>query len=1315
MHLRLASYPGCVLHSCDPGDPGNATKTVGGTGYPGCVDELWVKRRSGSYSGRGFHYQDAVATELAVRAWCGELALARLIPEGLEDVSLELDAHALHLQAKSRRSHRGNFSDSELAGAWRHLAECVLADPDARVGLVLERPLGGADTGLEQTLADVAHERLKRAVATAVAEIVAPDEFLARAHVLVMPAAPATAVALLAERLGVPPASCLAHYEILRGRVAQLADENGKRSADHPAALTAADIARVIDEISESVDPSLLDEAVHTGAVELVDFTTPLDEPRFYSGVDVVPGHVVAGLPLERNELIAELEQGVDARGVALAIGPSGSGKSALIWLAAFATRHRVRWYRVRRLSDDDVAAVVRLVNALHPVGARVGFVVDDLGRDDRLGFDALVDELRHQPEVAVLGACREEDLFLVRSATGAAQVRPALDEHLAERIWRELRDGGETSWPEWREPFEASDGLLLEFGHLLTEGTRLAETITSQVDRRVREHRSLELELLALVATADAYGAELQLERVKPALDADDAAIKLALIRLVDEHLIRERDGDLAGLHELRSRHISRAIHSMPPPTFAETVRRLIDLLDGDALQRFQTRLLLDNAVADDVVIDAVAARVEREPDARAVAASLQALRLVGFRRMSAQWREIFADEGAAPTNVALVAHFALHGGDDELFPEPIQRAVARIRALEPPDPRPALVDNVAPHLSAILAAPADVAAATELLAALAGLTAEVDAADVACIAREAPLDDLRLLLEAAHLVSPELATGVVGALGGATELLARLECERPWVRHARVGTTSDGRPAAFADYAFVAESVQSDPHGAVVELARYVFALMPAAEVAVCRAVDARGQLAGFGDFAIADKAIERRYLPSAAEVAWNRARGRAATAAVAAASETDYLRAASEIIVDAERLARRAGDCWVRGKRPSKQLVAAAVALAEASNRLTPPPVVIDSVDGLGDDGISDPVSFLGTMIANNLFPNLLGGRRVAPLIPQLIEQVDKVATTEYWRLLGQPPLSELAELREGFVDLHAVVAEAAREERPALVALRAAGKGGVTAAARVARQRAETRMKATASRVEQELEKAGFAATVRRRAGAPQSHRWPSDDFLVLVDVPTIFAWQQSIDGLTDVCRPLLEDRIGFLIAPVRDGRVVASFGVKVLTNVFPAAEEVGEWAEISLLDECLGELMRRGFAGVDEASSIIASLTGDVLHDDEAAALEAAFAHAREALQELDGLNSAGGDQLLLEVEATLVDTFRAVEDELKAVADGNPVPRGVAAAMLDSLNGSPDDDFVARIVTAAACVEWDVDADGAWDRVCEALELTSGP
>ena len=133
-----------------------------------------------------------------------------------------------------------------------------------------------------------------------------------------------------------------------------------------------------------------------------------------------------------------------------------------MIWLTAYETRHLVRWYRIIRLGRDDVPSLLRLVRGLKPSGAIVGFVVDDLGRDDRVGFDSLVEELRAEPGALVLGACRQEDLFLVRTANDALQVRPELEPELAKRIWRELRGGDATAWPEWREPYESSQACCL-------------------------------------------------------------------------------------------------------------------------------------------------------------------------------------------------------------------------------------------------------------------------------------------------------------------------------------------------------------------------------------------------------------------------------------------------------------------------------------------------------------------------------------------------------------------------------------------------------------------------------------------------------------------------------------------------------------------------------------------------------------------------------------------------------------------------------------------------------------------------------------
>src|SRR5450830_504646 len=90
----------------------------------------------------------------------------------------------LHLQAKSRREHRGEFALGDFSSVWPHLAERLLADPDDRAGLVLERPLCGIETGLDGTLAEAAIGPLKEAIGRAVSGM-SVDEFLARTCIVV--------------------------------------------------------------------------------------------------------------------------------------------------------------------------------------------------------------------------------------------------------------------------------------------------------------------------------------------------------------------------------------------------------------------------------------------------------------------------------------------------------------------------------------------------------------------------------------------------------------------------------------------------------------------------------------------------------------------------------------------------------------------------------------------------------------------------------------------------------------------------------------------------------------------------------------------------------------------------------------------------------------------------------------------------------------------------------------------------------------------------------------------------------------------------
>ena len=57
--------------------------------------------------------------------------------------------------------------------------------------------------------------------------------------------------------------------------------------------------------------------------------------------------------------------------------------------------------------------------------------------------------------------------------------------------MWQKLRTERQTSWEHWREPFEQSEGLMLEYIHVLTQGRRLQAIIGEQVQQRQQEKRT--------------------------------------------------------------------------------------------------------------------------------------------------------------------------------------------------------------------------------------------------------------------------------------------------------------------------------------------------------------------------------------------------------------------------------------------------------------------------------------------------------------------------------------------------------------------------------------------------------------------------------------------------------------------------------------------------------------------------------------------------------------------------------------------------------------------------------------------------------
>lgn len=1285
------------------------------TFYALSVADDWSATRSGSHAGRGFRYQDAVASLIAVRMWLGDLAPGRIVPEGLNDISIESAGRWEHVQVKSRREHRGEFTVAGLGDAWRSLACRGLSDIAAKLTLVVEQPVAGLESPRDASVDQWAPDHVLVTIRDRLGELddADPSQILSRMHVVEAPVPASDAWALLAAGLSTSPAACVAHLDRLRVALGELADANGARSADDPAHMAVHDIAHLLDGVSAAARPDLLDEAVREGVCELVDFATRVDDALFAEGVDVVPGHVVAGLTEPRTREMQELATGLATRRLSLVCGPSGAGKSALIWMAAHDVRNVIRWYRVVRLDEAATTSIVRLARAQQPAEfGSVGFVVDDIGSRDRAGFDALWSELRAVPNVVVLGACREEDLALVRSAGQAQIVRPTLGEALARRLWMRLKDDGATAWEHWHEPFEGSSGLLLEYVYLLTRAERLSAVVSDQVQRRIVEGRSLELRALALISEADRHGTQLRLAALQRELAVEDIVLRQALDRLIDEHLVNDDGSVIGGLHQVRSAAIAEAIHKRPPPMRAETIAAVVRLADASQLQTFIERCLTRDPEHDETVIGALERRFTQRIEPAAVAGALQALRVVGVTRTSREWATAIRSTGVPPTNAEVVIYFGRIGGDASMFPEPFQNAVSAVAGIAPLDLRGRLLQRARDLVSQAVDR-ADLSETIELLLALDGLddVLHVSAATIAAkVDDAADIRKLRSLLDGCLQISRDLAIDVAGAIGDWAYWCDRLMAGTPWVRNLEL-VDDDASRIVRADFAYVAASSQPEPHDQVVDLAKYLLAFVPAADQADVRAVDATGELAGIGDWSVAEKHLVRDAVPPEGVVSWNRTMARAVHTQLAAQSTTEYATTARDLLAGLGPLARKVADSWSAGKGISTQTVKACQDKVEAAERLAPRPAAAESVKAgsPGQDSELDLPSLLATSILSNLLVDLRQGRNVAPLAQSLHAHVVSLEQDPIWGSIGGPPRQDLSALRSVLKDVYALCSEVGHSGDSFVQSLRRARHTSLGRVAESARSRVAQRQRDALDLVAREIDSLGFTMAAFERPGEADTPFWPGQETLIAVEVPTMLDWSAALEVIVARVRPLLPDGPLFL-APTRNGSVVASYGTVIHINPLMSPIEQDAWSGTGMgfLDERLAREASRALSALVEMSGIVAmSPGGRRYHHRENEAWKAADAQLTASLEALLAFHGP----FPVHVHDVLISYTREVEEQARAASSQMPFASvTLAESVRGLLMGDPDTRAQEWAFLHLACIEWDVDPSDPVGRLDAAAE-----
>lgn len=1069
--------------------------------------EEWAATpRAGARAGRGFHYQDAALTLLVVRGLLGTAPVGQLVPEGRDDATLDLADQKCDAQVKSRQPSQSRFSANDLAKIAVELAQRRSAE---RLLVVLER--GFLETGLDRRASEVdeVRQQLADALATRVGAA-RSGELLNQLSILVTAEPLKTAASELAIARGLRPPVTELVVQSLCAAVAACADWNAAGGST-PATLTATDASAIVDRVVELVDVAALDAALARGLCEAVDFTQTNADATYLHGVATTAAHVAGGLVIDRPDAVGAVIDALSGRRRVLVAGPSGSGKSAIVWLTVHASRHSIRWYRIRRLDEPDaVATIDRMARTLGACAERpIGFVVDDIGRLGTARWDAVIHEFTNRPGIVVLGAIREDGLRSVTTLTDVGVVRPKADEQFAEALWSMLSERAGTTWEGWREPFEIADGLTLEYVHILTSGARLDEVLSNQVQRLAKEVKGDDLiAVLGIVTVADQLGTAVTVDQLMTLTGLARTSIVAAMVHLEDEFLVRIDGVAVTGLHELRS--AVSATHALAASfrTLEQTVADVVGVVNVDDLESVVPRAA--RLTEDAIVCTALADRLSRNSDVAAMTASLNGLR--GVER-EARAFEVAVDlrESLQPGDVldAVQMRFGVPLHDS---------ARILINAPNIADPEDELRQQ---FVSAVTSAPAGIGGAGPLAALIDALPACAPPSWLCdAITQDlsvSSLEDIVALLDSARDHGEDLHRVVVEALGGRTVAACATSAWHEFdLDYFDTNSLSPEARVLGADDGPFWQAADS-PKGLVSQL----LACSPTFEDVKVNVVGADGQLA---PLTTSRPAIDKPVAAPPVVQTRSQERYRAAIlAAVGAAQWTARLRSEQPLLDPLATAMHSYLSCVCCGAEVSGAR-ARFNFLDRAAARLEPPPAAIgllasrEELERVGARREADPFTALLRHPGWFMFDADSELKHFAIVAFRLWRVAQDLRAEHRWGLLPEPADEAADRLVATLADLRLVLAQRA--------AMRPAAWSAVVAGARVsqdrvqhvvarARREADVGLRSERRAFERALREAGLRARIETLEDetAPAAV-WPAARFLVIVSLAAAEQWRDS---------------------------------------------------------------------------------------------------------------------------------------------------------------------------------------------------------